>query len=291
MKRFTATHAVDALTIVALIISFSKLVDLALRAGYWEPIAVAWPLIIDGLALIAHRASRSLTGWRRVYAWLLLLGATCVSIVAAGASALLPQGALPPLAAAIVFALPPVCLLAAQHLAHLMRDEHRDAPTATVVATRPANATPHPTRAMEPADAPRRAAAPRRTHADDAVSPATAVTHPAMTQQDPDDAPTRPTPTRTAVTHQEEPAPAANDAPDAVLFDLTRDASARRARRGAVTPEQRAEVLRLAATTTMSGRDIGDAAGTSEPSVRRILRDVGGRDALRADAAPALATG
>lgn len=246
MPTFTDTNAVDVLTVVALVISYSKLVDLALRAGYFEPIAYAWPLIVDGLALVATRATRSLTGKAHAYAWVLLVGATLVSIVAACASALLPAGPLPGEAAAAVFVVTPIFLLAAQHLAQLMRDAVAELATAEGQG-----------------DAPTADAVPRTTDA---------------------------TQDRAAAPHTEESdAPAPVDAPDAVLFDLKRDASARRTRRGGVTAEQRAKVLRLAATTDMSGRDIGDAAGTSEPSVRRILLAVGGRDALRARATHDLA--
>ncbi|WP_084721702.1 DUF2637 domain-containing protein [Rhodococcus marinonascens] len=106
---------------LAFLLSYSKLTDLASRANYGPFMAHAWPLIVDGLAVIATVAVMRMR--RRGYAWCLLSAGTLVSIVAAVASAMLPPGPLPPLAVAAVSVVPPLCLLVAPHLAVKLQRE------------------------------------------------------------------------------------------------------------------------------------------------------------------------
>ncbi|NKR28524.1 hypothetical protein GS479_24545 [Rhodococcus hoagii] len=56
--------------------------------------AHVWPLVVDGLAVVATAAVMRLHA-SRVYAWSLLAAATAVSIVAGAAAHLLPAGPLP----------------------------------------------------------------------------------------------------------------------------------------------------------------------------------------------------
>lgn len=118
MKR---VHTIDswatiAIAVLAFGLSYTKLVDLAERAGYGTYAAHAWPLIVDGLTIVATRGVLRLdTG--RSYAWTLLAAGTLMSMVAAVATQLLPPGPLPPFAAAAVSVVPPLCLLVAPHLA------------------------------------------------------------------------------------------------------------------------------------------------------------------------------
>ncbi|MFC9786399.1 DUF2637 domain-containing protein [Rhodococcus sp. NPDC127528] len=249
MTRFAAA-CTYVIAVLAFALSYSNLAALAARAGYGTEMAHVWPLAVDGLAVVATAAVMRLRS-SRLYAWLLLVASTVVSIVAGAAAHLLPAGPLPGWAGAAVAVVPPLCLLVAPHLAVQL---HRDA-----------------------------AAAPVEVEVED-QGDAADVTRP--------DAPNGGAPKPVAVTHVVKlDAPAPDCTPDAALFDLVRDAPARRTRRrGSVTAEQRAKVLRLAATTPMSGRDIADAAGTSEASVRRILGAAGGRDALQHHGAPELAT-
>ncbi|QIX48961.1 MULTISPECIES: DUF2637 domain-containing protein [Rhodococcus] len=124
MKRAHSTDAYLTVTIAALafLLSYTKLVDLALRAGYGAYAAHVWPLIVDGITIVATRGVLRLTGSRR-YAWTLLAAGTGVSMTAAVGSQVLPPGPLPPLAAAAVSVVPPLCLLVAPHLAvQLARD-------------------------------------------------------------------------------------------------------------------------------------------------------------------------
>lgn len=265
---------VYGIVVVAAVLSYSTLAGLAARAGYSTPMAWSWPIVVEVLALMAARAATRLRVGRG-YAQGLLVAQTSISVAAAAASRLLPAGPLPGWAAALVAVIPPLCVLAAPHLAVQMR---RDAVDASGASTADAPAVDVPEPDAAPADD-----APTRVEARDAEGASDALTddadHTAI------DAPcvTSPDQPRRSMTH-DTPAPA--DVPDALLFDLT--AAPRRTRRGSVTDEQRAGVLRLAATTDMSGREIADAEGVSEPTVRRIIRDAGGRDALQADGAPAL---
>ncbi len=184
--RLADSHIVYALAAVAFLLSYSKLLDLAERAGYGSLTAHAWPLIVDGLALIAARAVERGRGGSR-YAWSMLIAGTAVSILAAVLSALVPPGPLPPAATAAVTIIPPLALPFALHLARKMRDtdaatpgvaapQHRPTPAAAPHQTAAYPAAPQPAAVPHPAApttaAPRRtaapvasAAAPRRTAA------------------------------------------------------------------------------------------------------------------------------
>jgi hypothetical protein len=134
--------ATFGIALLAFVLSYSKLVGLAERAGYTPRMATLWPLIVDGLAVVATLAVLKLQ--KSGYAWFLLLAATTVSVIAAVASAVFPDGALPPVAAALVSVVPPLCLLVTPHLAvQLMRKpkQHDDVAVRTV-ATVAAEAVP-----------------------------------------------------------------------------------------------------------------------------------------------------
>ncbi|MFF0816663.1 DUF2637 domain-containing protein [Rhodococcus sp. NPDC003318] len=129
MTRFAAaaTYAIAAL---AFALSYSALAELAGRAGYGATMAHVWPLVVDGLAVVATAAVMRLRSSRR-YAWSLLAASSAVSIVAGAAAHLLPPGPLPAWAGAAVAIIPPLCLLVAPHLAVQL---HRDADTTRAAA-------------------------------------------------------------------------------------------------------------------------------------------------------------
>ncbi|RVW06739.1 DUF2637 domain-containing protein [Rhodococcus spongiicola] len=150
-----------AIAVLAFVLSYSKLTDLAERANYSPLMARAWPLIVDGLAVVATVGVMRMR--RRGYAWFLLFAATTVSIVAAIASAMLPPGPLPPVAAAAVSVAAALCLLAAPHLAvKIQRDaaQSRDtshlAPAQRKQVTAQTGLAPH---TSQPAQASHRAPA------------------------------------------------------------------------------------------------------------------------------------
>ncbi|KDE12434.1 DUF2637 domain-containing protein [Rhodococcus aetherivorans] len=137
MRRIDVAATI-LIALLAFTLSFSKLVDLASRAGYGDRMSHLWPLVVDGLAVVATMGVVRLRA-QRWYAWLLLAASTTVSVVAAVAGAIFTTGPLPPIAAAAVSVVPPLCLLAAPHLAvQLMRDSRRPddvAPMAPVEST------------------------------------------------------------------------------------------------------------------------------------------------------------
>lgn len=120
-----AGYATFLIAFLAFALSYSKLFALAERAGYSSNMAHLWPLIVDGLAVVATLGVLRLR--KSGYAWFLLIASTAVSVVAAVASAMFRAGALPPVAAALVSIVPPLCLLFAPHLAvQLVREAQED---------------------------------------------------------------------------------------------------------------------------------------------------------------------
>lgn len=126
-------------------LSFTALADLAARSGIGDGQAWAWPLIVDGIIVVATVAVVALAGQRSAwYPWALLIGGAAVSVTANALHAVVAADAdVPGVLAAAVAAVPPVVLLAITHL--------------TVILTRP---QPAP-------DAP--------VSSDDALSPDTSV--------------------------------------------------------------------------------------------------------------------
>lgn len=120
-------------------LSFTSLADLARRSGIAAGEAWAWPLIVDGIIVVATVAVVALGGTRAAwYPWALLIGGALVSVTANALHAVVAADAtVPGGLAACVAAVPPIVLLAITHL--------------TVVLTRTTTAeSPTP----EPADLP-----------------------------------------------------------------------------------------------------------------------------------------
>ncbi|NKT16135.1 DUF2637 domain-containing protein [Rhodococcus hoagii] len=126
MTRHLPAAATYGIAVLAFALSYSNLAALAGRAGYGPVMAHVWPLVVDGLAVVATAAVMRLRA-SRVYAWSLLAAATAVSIVAGAAAHLLPAGPLPGWAGAAVAVVPPLCLLVAPHLAVQLRRDAVDA--------------------------------------------------------------------------------------------------------------------------------------------------------------------
>jgi hypothetical protein len=106
-------------------LSFTALADLAARSGIGAGQSWAWPLIVDGIIVVATVAVVALGGQRSAwYPWTLLIGGALVSVTANAIHAVVAADAdVPGVLAAAVAAVPPVVLLAITHL--------------TVVLTRP----------------------------------------------------------------------------------------------------------------------------------------------------------
>ena len=118
-------------------LSFTALADLARRSGIDAGQAWAWPLIVDGIIVVATVAVVALASQRRPtwYPWTLLAAGAVVSVTANAIHAIIAADAdVPPVLAASVAAIPPLVLLSITHL--------------TVILTRP---VPEPATADVPA--------------------------------------------------------------------------------------------------------------------------------------------
>jgi len=125
-------------------LSFTALRQLAIRAGIAERQAWAWPLIVDGVIVVATVgvvAMRRQPGAR--YAWALLGSGAAVSVSAnAIEAALPPEVFLNPALAAAVSSVPPIVLLAITHLTVVLT---RTEPTETEPPSEtPSNAVAEP---------------------------------------------------------------------------------------------------------------------------------------------------
>lgn len=101
-------------------LSFTSLSDLARRAGIAADRAWVWPLIVDGVIVVATVSVVALTGHGRRaarYPWALLTAGAAVSVLANASHAIVAADtAVPSVLAAAVAAVPPVVLLAITHL-------------------------------------------------------------------------------------------------------------------------------------------------------------------------------
>ena len=107
-------------------LSFTALADLAERSGIHSQQAWAWPLIVDGIIVVATIAAVALAGQRSAwYPWLLLGFGAAVSVTANAIHAIVTAApGVPPALAASVASVPPVVLLAITHLTVLL-NRHR----------------------------------------------------------------------------------------------------------------------------------------------------------------------
>ncbi len=122
-------------------LSFTALADLARRSGVAAGQAWAWPLIVDGIIVVATVAVVALAGQRGAwYPWMLLAAGAVVSVTANAIHAVVAADAdVPGVLAASVAAVPPLVLLAITHL--------------TVILTRPVPPAPREAVASVVADA------------------------------------------------------------------------------------------------------------------------------------------
>lgn len=126
----TAVAGTVFIAVGAFWLSFTSLADLARRSGIGAGQAWAWPLIVDGIIVVATVAVVALAGTRASwYPWALLIGGASVSVTANAIHAVIAADAdVPSILAGAVAAVPPVVLLAITHL--------------TVILTRPPEPSP-----------------------------------------------------------------------------------------------------------------------------------------------------
>ncbi|MFD6883009.1 helix-turn-helix domain-containing protein [Rhodococcus sp. NPDC060084] len=133
-----------AICMAAFWLSYEALTDLAERSGITTP--WLWPLIVDGLIIVATVAVVARVG---SYAWLLLLAGAAISVAGNVLHASLPAGALPVWLCSTVAAVPPVALVAVTHLAVILRQTHANA-VAQPLAASTASSGEVPQRPLSP---------------------------------------------------------------------------------------------------------------------------------------------
>lgn len=114
----TAIVGTIFIAIGAFWLSFMSLADLARRSGISPSQAWVWPLIVDGIIVVATVAAVALAGSRAAwYPWMLLAGGAAISVAANAIHAIVADDTdVPLLLAASVASVPPLVLLAITHL-------------------------------------------------------------------------------------------------------------------------------------------------------------------------------
>ena len=115
---WTAVAGTVFIAVGAFWLSFTSLADLAARSGIRAGQAWAWPLIVDGIIVVATVAVVALADQKAAwYPWALLIGGATVSVTANALHAIVAADAdVPAVLAAAIAAVPPVVLLAITHL-------------------------------------------------------------------------------------------------------------------------------------------------------------------------------
>lgn len=134
-------------------LSFTSLADLAARSGITVDQAWMWPLIVDGIIVVATVAVVALSGKRSSwYPWTLLASGALISVTANAIHAVVAADAdVPRVLAASVAAVPPLVLLSITHL--------------TVVLTRTADTAPAEPDGRRPLPVPETPGIDRRSYA------------------------------------------------------------------------------------------------------------------------------
>ena len=132
-RRWAAMTAVAGTVFIAagaFWLSFTSLADLAARSGIGAGQAWAWPLIVDGIIVVATVAVVALAGQRSAwYPWALQTGGALVTVTANAIHAVVAADAdVPSVLAASVAAVPPVVLLAITHLTVILTRTPAPAP-------------------------------------------------------------------------------------------------------------------------------------------------------------------
>lgn len=130
------------LAVGAFSLSFTSLTHLAVRSGVAEAQAWEWPLIVDGVIVVATVSVVALAGRKGTgYGWALLACAALVSIGGNAAQAVRLPTEEPAWIAAAVATVPPIVLLAATHMTVILTRPEQD-PAAETPNTGTHTATP-----------------------------------------------------------------------------------------------------------------------------------------------------
>jgi hypothetical protein len=136
-------------------LSFTALADLAARSGIAERQAWAWPLIVDGIIVVATVSVVALAGQKSAwYPWMLLAGGALISVTANAVHAIVSADTdVPGLLAAAVAAVPPIVLLSITHLTVILTrtpDEPAETPRVAVHQVLASDDVPSPTPQIVP---------------------------------------------------------------------------------------------------------------------------------------------
>ncbi|WP_370325930.1 DUF2637 domain-containing protein [Euzebya sp.] len=116
----SAVGGTVAIALGAFWLSFTALADLARRAGIPAGQAWVWPLIVDGITVVATISVVALAphGRRATwYPWTLLVAGATISVAGNATHAMVAtEGDVPELLAAVIASVPPLVLLAITHL-------------------------------------------------------------------------------------------------------------------------------------------------------------------------------
>lgn len=136
VAAWTAVAGTVLIAAGAFWLSFTALTDLARRSGIAAGQAWAWPLIVDGIIVVATVAVVALAGTRRTwYPWMLLIIGAGLSVTANSIHAVVAADAdVPALLAAAVAAVPPLVLLAITHLTVILTRHQAEASLRSVLS-------------------------------------------------------------------------------------------------------------------------------------------------------------
>ena len=132
LAMWTAVAGTVFIAAAAFWLSFTALADLARRSGLEKSQAWAWPLIVDGIIVVATVSVVALAGQRAAwYPWLLLMAGAAVSVTANAIHAVVAADAdVSAALAGSVAAIPPLVLLAITHLTVVLTRRFRTEPSA-----------------------------------------------------------------------------------------------------------------------------------------------------------------
>lgn len=162
----TAVAGTVCIALGAFWLSFTSLADLAARSGIGAGQAWVWPLIVDGIIVVATVAVVALAGTREAwYPWTLLIGGAAVSVAANALHSVVAAHAdVPGLLAASVAAIPPIVLLSITHLTVILT-RHPDPHPLSVLDDSVLLTATSPVERSASTEAPGRDAATRRMRA------------------------------------------------------------------------------------------------------------------------------
>ncbi|KZM75731.1 helix-turn-helix domain-containing protein [Nocardia terpenica] len=127
-RAVIASRGARLICALAFASSFTASSDMAARSGISLP--MTYPLVVDGLIVVATIALDELRGWAAAYAWFLLGTSTALAMWVTGTHVFLsPDAAIPTQLRVAMAITAPIAMLAATHLAMMLRHNASSATT------------------------------------------------------------------------------------------------------------------------------------------------------------------